>query len=268
MAHAKPVDEAQAATWKALVEGSLSAPDTWEVALSSGGDKRATWERLLAERKLGALALLRNLRNMIGAGVPEETIRAALSEMNPERVLPFRFVAAARFAPRFEDVLEKAMFRALSDSAKLPGLTALLVDHSGSMADPISARSDLRRFDAACALAMLVVETCEMAHVYAYSSQPVRVAPRRGFALRDAILVATEFGSTMTETAKRLADSEGYHRIIIVTDEQSHEAITAPKGIGYVINVASYRNGIGYGKWTHIDGWSEAVLDFIAAAER
>jgi 60 kDa SS-A/Ro ribonucleoprotein len=35
-----------------------------------------------------------------------------------------------------------------------------------------------------------------------------------------------------------------------------------------VINVASYRNGVGYGPWTHIDGWSESVLEYIRELER
>src|ERR1700746_2501452 len=74
LCHAKPRDEVQAAIWKKLIGGSLTTPDTWEFALSSvgasgtlarsGADKREAWERLLREQKLGALALLRNLRNM------------------------------------------------------------------------------------------------------------------------------------------------------------------------------------------------------------
>jgi len=53
-----------------LVAGELATPDTWEVALSAGAsvDKREAWERLLAENKLGAQALLRNLRNMAEPG--------------------------------------------------------------------------------------------------------------------------------------------------------------------------------------------------------
>jgi 60 kDa SS-A/Ro ribonucleoprotein len=35
----------------------------------------------------------------------------------------------------------------------------------------------------------------------------------------------------------------------------------------YLINVASYRNGVGYGRWTHIDGFSENVLRFIREFE-
>jgi hypothetical protein len=33
------------------------------------------------------------------------------------------------------------------------------------------------------------------------------------------------------------------------------------------INVASYKHGVGYGKWTHIDGWSESVIEYIRTLE-
>ena len=49
--------------------------------------------------------------------------------------------------------------------------------------------------------------------------------------------------------------------LIVITDNQTHDRVPAPKGRGYVINVASYKNGVGYGKWVHIDGWSEAVVE-------
>ena len=59
----------------------------------------------------------------------------------------------------------------------------------------------------------------------------------------------------------------GYDRLVVISDEQSHDHVQAPSGKGYVINVASNRNGVGYGEWTHIDGWSEAVMDYIAELE-
>ena len=49
LCHAKPKDEAQAALWKKLAENTLESPDTWEVALSAGKDKRENFERLLRE---------------------------------------------------------------------------------------------------------------------------------------------------------------------------------------------------------------------------
>ena len=90
LSHARPLDEAQAALWKRLADNELATPDTWEVALSAAGrgdsSKRAIWERLLAERKLGALALLRNLRNLNEAGVAEELVLSALATMKTDRV--------------------------------------------------------------------------------------------------------------------------------------------------------------------------------------
>ena len=53
----------------------------------------------------------------------------------------------------------------------------------------------------------------------------------------------------------------------MITDEQSQDAVGEPRGKGYMVNVASNRNGVGYGKWTHIDGWSEAVVDYIVELE-
>src|SRR5580692_5840064 len=102
LCHAKPRDAAQAALWKKLIAGTLTTPDTWEVALSAGTDKREAWERLLREQRLGALALLRNLRNMHEAGVSDKLVVSALGEMKTDRVLPFRFIAAARYAPKHE----------------------------------------------------------------------------------------------------------------------------------------------------------------------
>jgi 60 kDa SS-A/Ro ribonucleoprotein len=43
--------------------------------------------------------------------------------------------------------------------------------------------------------------------------------------------------------------------VISITEEQAHDQVPGPRGIGYLVNVASYKNGVGYGAWTHIDGW-------------
>lgn len=266
LCHAKPVDQAQAELWKRLVEGQLATPDTWEVALSSGADKREAWERLLAENKLGALALLRNLRNMAEAKVPEQTVADGLLRMKTERVLPFRFIAAARYAPQWEAEIELAMIRALEGQMRLPGKTVLLVDVSGSMDAQLSRRSEMRRNDAAYGLAVLLREIAEKVSVYSFSDELVLVPSRRGFALRDAINASQRHNGTYLGKALK-AITEDYDRLIVITDEQSHDAVPNPRARGYVINVASYQNGVGYGAWTHIDGWSDSVIEYIRAAE-
>ncbi len=151
LCHAKPKDAQQAEDWKQLIAGTLPTPDTWEVELSTSPDKKASWQRLLRENKLGALALLRNLRNMQSAGVDIHEIRGALAVCNPGRVLPFRFISAARYAPKLEPELEKLMFQCVSEERKIAGKTVLVVDHSGSMASKLSDKSEMTRFDAAAA---------------------------------------------------------------------------------------------------------------------
>jgi 60 kDa SS-A/Ro ribonucleoprotein len=266
LCHAKPNDADQAGLWRRLIEGHLFIPDTWEVALSGGGDKRAHWERLLAERKLGALALLRNLRNMKDAGVSEETVIHALTSIKTERVLPFRFLAAARYAPQWEEALEQVMYKAIAGREKFAGRTVLLVDTSGSMDAPLARRSEMLRMDAACGLAVLLREVCEAVEIYSFSDKLVRVPSRRGFALRDAIVSSQSHGGTQLGHALRSLH-DAYDRIVVITDEQSHDRVPAPHGRGYVVNVASARNGVGYGAWTHIDGWSEAVVDYLRSLE-
>ncbi len=256
--------------YKRLVDGELVTPDTWEVALSAGADKKETFERLMAERKLGALAFLRNLRNMTEAGVSVATISAYAQGLNVEKVLPFRFIAAARVVPQLEPVLEPLMLKCMEGQDKLPGRTVLLVDVSGSMDERISAKSDLRRLDAACGLAILLREVCQEVIVCTFSNSLANVPPRRGFALRDAIVTSQQHAGTylaQTLQAIHANPQNVYDRIIVITDEQTHDGIVPPRGKGYVLNVASNKNGVGYGAWNHIDGWSEAVVDYLRAFE-
>ena len=91
-------------TYRSLAKNftGLETPDTWEVQLSGGADKKETFGRLIEEGKLGALAMLRNLRNMQDAGVPDSVIKKGLAAMETERVLPFRFIAAAKYAPKLD----------------------------------------------------------------------------------------------------------------------------------------------------------------------
>jgi hypothetical protein len=87
----------------------------------------------------------------------------------------------------------------------------------------------------------------------------------RKFVFAVGIPLGTYLGAALTQVEADVR--EGWDRLVVITDEQSHRSVPAPKGNGYVINVASNRNGVGYGPWTHIDGWSEAVIEYIAERE-
>lgn len=270
MVHAKPKDDEQRAVWKQLVDGTLPAPDTWEVALSSGADKRETFERLISEGKLGYMALLRNLRNMAEAGVPAETVGWALQfGAAKSKALPFRYVAAARAVPQWEPMIDAAMLTALGGLPRLPGRTVVLVDVSGSMDWQLSSKSDLKRIDAACALAILVRGIADECRVFSFSQQVVEVPPRSGMALSDAILRSQPHGGTYLGAAVKAVKNSvpDADRLIVITDEQSHDVVGGPVGRGYMINVSSEKNGVGYGDWTRITGFSEAVVQYIQAIE-
>lgn len=269
LCHAKAQTPEQDALFKKIIGGTLETPDTWEVALSGGADKKETFERLMAEGQLGALAFLRNLRNMKEAGVSQDLIVGYASAVDIARVLPFRFLAAARAVPAWENILEPMMLRACEGREKLPGKTAVLLDVSGSMDSPVSAKSDITRLDAACGVAILLRELCEEVEVLTFSNAVAQVAPRRGFALRDAIVTSQPHSSTYLGKAVEVVNAKIPHdRLIVLTDEQTADRVPNPLRKGYVINVASNKNGVGYGVWNHVDGWSEAVIDYIGEIER
>ena len=291
MVHPKPANAEQELLFKKIANNELATPDTWEVALSAGNDKKETWERLITENKLGGLAALRNLRNMQEVGLSDDVIKKAIESVKTERILPYRFITAARYAPQFEPILEEKMVSSIGES-KLPGKTVLLVDVSGSMNDRLTAKSDMNRIDAACGLAILLREICEDVKIYSFSMALKQIPARRGFALRDAIMTSQEHSGTPLGLAVQSiyapitfvgsvasfgyygAREVDYHgqaltpdRLIVITDEQSSDAVQNPINKGYMINVSTEKRGVGYGKWLHLDGFSEAIVDYIREYE-
>lgn len=272
LCHAKPKDAEQAALWKSLAENTLAAPDTWEVALSGGANKKATFERLIAEGNLGYFALLRNLRGMLEAQVDIAAIRNAILARGhgAEHVLPFRYIAAARAAPSLEPEIDQALCESVATSEPLAGKTVILVDVSHSMNGKISAKSDMTFMDAAAALASVINGDLR---VFSFSNDVREVPPRRGMAGVDAIVKSQQHqGTNLGHALTKLeADIRKADRLIVITDEQLGDRIPRfdpPLKCAWMINVASNENGVGYGNgWRHIDGWSESVIRYIKAAE-
>lgn len=268
LTHPEPADDEQAAAWKKLVDGTLESPDTWEVSLSKGDDKKETFERLIDENKLGYLALLRNLRGMADAGCDLQKIKTAvLSRRGAGRVLPFRYVAAARACPQLEPAIDTALLATLAESPTLPGTTIVLVDVSGSMDSRLSAKSDMTNMDAAAALASLI--RGETVRVFTFTDRVVEVPHRLGMSGVDAVRNSQEHGGTFLGRAVKQMNTLPHDRLIVITDEQSADSVPDPLAKwAYMINVSTNRSGVGYGRWTHLDGWSEGILRFIAESEK
>lgn len=291
MTHPKPDNAAQEALFKRVANKELATPDTWETELSAGAGKKETFERLMTEGKLGALAFLRNLRNMKQAGIDESAIRAYASQVDVARVLPFRFIASARIVSDYEDMLENMMYRALANQPKLPGRTVLVIDTSGSMGASISRKSDLNGADAAAAMAILARELCEEVVIYATAGNDasrkhatMQIPPHRGFALSDYINSSAVHhnigggGIFLVQCMDYIANKEKNNvvdRVIVFTDEQDTggrgfepaKAKHLSNGKNYIMNVGSYQNGINSDAWLTITGFSEASFDYIRAFE-
>lgn len=282
LCHAKADTPEREALWKQLIDGTLASPDTWEVNLSGGADKRETFERLLREDKLGYLALLRNVRGMVEAGVDYELMRNAIAaRKGSARVLPFRYVAAARACPQMEHPIDQALLASIAEARSLPGRTVVMVDVSGSMRTQLSAKSDMQRIDAACALGSII--KADQLRVFSFADKVIEVPPRRGMAGIDVIQKSQSGGTRLFEAVDWINRNVPYDRLIVITDEQATDPArvgywiqtgairTLPDPVsgsrGYMINVASAKNGVGYGRWIHLDGFSEGVLRWIHEVE-
>ncbi|MCU0446932.1 MAG: TROVE domain-containing protein [Microscillaceae bacterium] len=197
LVHPKAKDEAQQAIFNQIVNDSLSVPYTWETELSALGQMgfddekakkaafRAKWEELIESGKLGYMALLRNLRNMLQAEVSREHIKKVADRLaNPKEVakskqFPFRFLAAYRELkggqiPRrginlkeivfssdttlILNALEKAIVASVVNLQGFDENTKVLVacDTSGSMQQNISSKSSIQLFDVGLVLGMLL----------------------------------------------------------------------------------------------------------------
>jgi len=270
LCHARPLTDGQARLWKKLISNTMSIPETWEVLLSSGKDKGETFTKLIKEEKLGHLATLRNLRNMLESGVDKALItEAILNGSGKKNTLPFRYVAAARAAPSLEPVLDKAMQESIALLPTLKGTTVIMVDVSGSMNRALSEKSDMTRMDAASALASIT--NSEELRVFSFSEALVECPPRKGMAGVDSIIKSQKHSSTrLKRSMTALNEMVKYDRLIVITDEQSDDGVGVPMcDKAYMINVASYQNGVGYrDNWVNISGFSENVIRYIHSIEQ
>lgn len=285
MVHPKPL-QGQEDLYKRIAEGKLKQFDTWEDEMSAGKNKDEVFTRLINEGKLGALAFLRNLRKMQESGVPESVIRKGFETVNPKWLLPLNYLAAAKYAPRYEREIESLMKRGYSQAKKLPGYTVFVVDVSGSMSASVSSKSEYSRLDVASAMAMLAAESCERVAIYATAGSDgmgvhkTEIVPnRRGFGLIEAIKSAErKMGGGGIFTRQCLNYIKGNEtstpdRIIVFSDSQDCDrSRQLPQPFGknnYIVDVSAHEHGINYkGVWTReISGWSEHFLDYIAASE-
>lgn len=288
MVHPKPRNKQEEELFAKVASRTLDVPETWEVMLSAGKDKKATWTYLIEEGKIGGLAMLRNIRNMREAGVDKKVIEKGLSELKSSMLLPMNFLQAADNNPEFKRQIEDAMLASYANLPKLQGRTLFIVDVSGSMYSPYSSKSRYNRLDAAAVMAMLAANQCEdfelvctagSDYTRIHKSEHIKY-PSKGFDLIAQIKDTYNrlggggiFTRQCLEWCKANVSSD-FDRIIIFSDSQDcdipSKRIPSPFGKhNYIVDVSSEKRGINYrGIWTaEVSGFSEHFLTFIAGLE-
>ncbi|GGQ23009.1 RNA-binding protein [Streptomyces griseomycini] len=258
---ALPVEERRAVV--AAPDGAerlAAAGITWEALAGwlQGPMDKAAWEAVIPS--MGAMALVRNLRNFDGAGVSDEVAArvaariADPAEVARSRQFPFRYLAAYRHAPslRWSYPLEQALGHSLANVPALPGRTLVLVDRSGSMFHSrMSDRSELTRADAAAVFGTALALRAAKADLVEFGSTSKPVRFRRGGSVLKVLDRFGDLGGTDTTEAVR-RHYKGHDRVLIVTDEQyAHsrygdptEQVPADVPV-YTWNLAGYRAGHG-----------------------
>jgi hypothetical protein len=187
--HPKAKDAAQQAVFNKIAANELAVPYTWETELSALGqakyvtDKakavalKAKWEELIDSNKIGYMATLRNLRNIIDAKVSAAHVKKVCDYLSNDvavsnsKQLPFRFLAAYRevkvlqseFASMILTALEAAVIKSVKNLKGFDENTriAIACDVSGSMQKPVSGKSKVLLYDIGLMLGMLMQSKCQ-----------------------------------------------------------------------------------------------------------
>ena len=311
VAHPVPKDEAQSALFKYVVHGwdkldeaeqallphiaKLKAGGTqsWEQHISKEGSTKETWAE--AVPKMGYMALLRNLRNLVENGMDGDTLmNVVLKISNADQVakskqLPFRFLSAFQALPSgtpqaLIDAVCVAADHAVANVPDLDGETLVLVDCSGSMTwATVSGKSKVKISDAARCLGAILVRRGDCT-LYGFGDRPVRVTAPSGNSVMATVAGmrgisrktghCTMIGKALSETL-----DDRFKRAIVLTDLQAHDHVQptvtkwlagSPERKLYVIDLSSY--GLPsidprHPQITMVGGFSDKVFDWIVANE-
>lgn len=242
------------------------------------------WETLVPE--MGYMALRMNLRRIEASGASRAliaTINERLSDVDEaakSRTMPVAFYAAYKNAPlAFAAALQDAANASLENVPALKGRTLVLLDRSGSMSYPMSAKSSLSCQDTANVFASALAIRGESVRVVAFDDHMEDVKVASTDLLRVVDQMPTARGCTYTPDAVAYAHKKGekYDRIIILTDEQYRGGSVdnaldtyAPRVPVFTWNLAGYATAqmeARQGRWT-FGGLSDKGFQMIPLLER
>lgn len=303
--HPTPQNDKQNELFNKIINDTLPTAERWETELSANGNTKEVWEKLIEENKLGYMAMLRNLRNIIN--VQPNNINKVYDKLsNKEEVLkskqlPFRFFSAYReiqnlpnYSSKILDVLETAIEYSVENLPKLQGKTIIAIDTSGSMNDNISLKSTIRCCDIARLIGVLATKICDDYIVYTFNTELSKItfSSKNGIIETAMNIPVNGGGTNLTLPLKEIIDNKiKADRMIMISDNEINSSYIngsfwhcSDKTCQSLADI--YRNTINKDFWVHaidlqgygtqqfignktniIAGWSEKVLEFVNLAE-
>lgn len=284
---------------KAVKEGKLTDKEAKETLTQAKADN---WKELLDTNKLGILAALRNLRNVL-LNNPESSTINKLCDLvsNPAliregKIMPYQLDLAneimiaefnSPYARQISQALAKGYELAIPNlSALIPGQNVIFLDQSGSMGYEIKLLGQKYSSRTSCiSKAALIAATIAKATnadiiVFGSSAKYVQYNPNLDVFTLAKQLSTADMGGTNLATAWKLAQSSGrkYTRTFILSDNECNRGNTYSSYMSYVKNVGHpYVYSVdlaGYGtnciageKVRYYYGYGFSMFDDIAKSE-
>jgi len=301
LVHPKPKDAEQSALWKRLLDDTLATPFTWETELSAKGNTKEVWEGLIESGKVGYLALIRNLRNIINAQPDNiNTVYETLADpekIRRSRMFPFQFLSAYKelqqvsgASSKVFDTLEAAIDISVENMPKLPGKTVIVVDVSGSMSSAVSAKSKMTCAEIGLMLGVMATRLCEDSIFLTFDTRLYKpTVSTKGGILSQVRNIPVHGGGTNMSLPFQWLIQEKIRtdRVIVLSDNEVNGGSTWYSNKTVQSLADEYRAAIGADVWVHgvdlqgygtqqfhgskanlIAGWSEKILEFILLAEQ
>jgi hypothetical protein len=309
----------------AIMKGLSVSADTWEVAQSDAGQevakavkegkidkdeaekilkeaKAENWDSLLTEGKLGIMAALRNIRNILKTDAKSKTVDSLCQLVSdPEairkgKIMPYQMdlaheVTVSEFSNADSRKIAQALLKGFEEAIPnlaemLPGRTLVMVDFSGSMGTPMTdgTRSG-KRYRSTCmdkaALIAATIAKGTNADVIRFGSSAEYV---NWNANSDVFSIAKsmkrDMGGTSLAAAWSVAQKSGrkYDRVFILSDNECNKGSSYNSYMSYVKATGSpYVYSVdlaGYGttqlagdKVRYYYGYGYTMFDDIAKSE-
>lgn len=254
-----------------LMKWELKPADTWEVEISANWNTIESRTRLLEEKKLWALAFIRNLRNMIQVWIGHDKLETYLWTVDFTKLFPFQTIQSVDVCVRelwlsTKSPLYKALERKIYDSftsfSKLfKGKVAVWVDISWSMHTQINSKSQLQRQTMAWYYGQWLQDN--WADIYAWGE---RCYDATNFCIED-FMRFNEWTDINCLLEWISFTNKNYDTLFVITDEQSSIRIENSNIPNIIVwNIADYSHSIiptfdkGY---TYITGFNDAQFELI-----